>query len=67
MQYPVSLQQAVQQLIAALRHLGQLQDEVVEFSTPVELLQYAVGHWDLAAIPAHNAGFENQAAGEDSL
>ena len=58
-------QQAVQQLTAALRHLGQWQDEVKEFSTPAELLQYAVAHWDLDAIPANSNGFENQVVNEE--
>lgn len=60
-------EQAAQQLIAALQHLGQTRDEVPESDLATEILQWAVAHWDINAIPAQNTNLENQAADEESL
>ena len=60
-------EQAAQQLVAALRHLGQNTDEMPESNLPTEILQWAVAHWDMNAIPAQNTNLEYQAADEESL
>lgn len=49
---PIDHGQAARQLLAALKHLGQLPDKDLQQMEPAEILDWAVRNWQPAAIPA---------------